>query len=378
MRSTLEHLDFTQKSTQNCNYRDPKIPIFQRVNSLDLDQPSPFSQPYKRFTPALRVFETLSNYYFRLRSFLYRYDYRSDTSADLLKHLRMPEDDIDDETVSSPWVEIAPKPSCKVKTMKSIHNGNSWKGKHTSHQEVQENKSSSIVEEDRSYDVSEQCDITVDSYLNEHPKTFELKSSSDECFVKSGKQTSLETLNENLNDNEHSEDKKHSKNEEHLLETHFGGSENLSIKAEFLRAEKPQNTTLYNGEDQVIERNSSSLNRVGQLPDKRQKPTSFDGQVKTQPEHLEKYDNFDNVKHDPFPNFKSKIDTEIVVVIDNSNIFIGAQECASLLNPKERKRHIRVKIQQLVKVFERGRTLSRAFVQGSSPPTTEQVWEVYR
>ena len=73
-----------------------------------------------------------------------------------------------------------------------------------------------------------------------------------------------------------------------------------------------------------------------------------------------------------------KPSTDLVIVVDNSNIFIGAQERASLLHPNERKRNIRVKIQQLVKVFQRGRVVSRAFVQGSSPPMTEQVWEVYR
>ena len=75
---------------------------------------------------------------------------------------------------------------------------------------------------------------------------------------------------------------------------------------------------------------------------------------------------------------RGEYSSDLVIVVDNSNIFIGAQECATLLNPNERKRNIRVKIQQLVKVFQGGRVVSRAFVQGSSPPTTEQVWEVYR
>lgn len=70
--------------------------------------------------------------------------------------------------------------------------------------------------------------------------------------------------------------------------------------------------------------------------------------------------------------------SDVVIVVDNSNVFIGAQECATILNPYERKRNVRIKIQQLVKVFQKGRTVSRAFVQGSSPPKTDQVWEVYR
>lgn len=68
----------------------------------------------------------------------------------------------------------------------------------------------------------------------------------------------------------------------------------------------------------------------------------------------------------------------IVVAIDNSNIYIGAQECASMVNPGDRKRHVRVKLQNLVKILERERTKTRGFACGSSPPATEHVWEVYR
>lgn len=68
----------------------------------------------------------------------------------------------------------------------------------------------------------------------------------------------------------------------------------------------------------------------------------------------------------------------IVVAIDNSNIYIGAQECASTVNSGDRKRHVRVKLQNLVRILERERTKSRGFACGSSPPATEHVWEVYR
>lgn len=68
----------------------------------------------------------------------------------------------------------------------------------------------------------------------------------------------------------------------------------------------------------------------------------------------------------------------IVVAIDNSNIYIGAQECASMVNSGDRKRHVRVKLQNLVKILERERTKTRGFACGSSPPATEHVWEVYR
>lgn len=68
----------------------------------------------------------------------------------------------------------------------------------------------------------------------------------------------------------------------------------------------------------------------------------------------------------------------IVVAIDNSNIYIGAQECASMVNAGDRKRHVRVKLQNLVRILERERTKTRGFACGSSPPATEHVWEVYR
>lgn len=68
----------------------------------------------------------------------------------------------------------------------------------------------------------------------------------------------------------------------------------------------------------------------------------------------------------------------IVVGIDNSNIYIGAQECASMVNPGDRKRHVRLKLQNLVRILERERTKMRGFACGSSPPATEHVWEVYR
>ena len=68
----------------------------------------------------------------------------------------------------------------------------------------------------------------------------------------------------------------------------------------------------------------------------------------------------------------------IIVAIDNSNIYIGAQECASLVNAGDRKRHVRVKLQNLVKILEKERLKVRGFACGSSPPATEHVWDVYR
>ena len=68
----------------------------------------------------------------------------------------------------------------------------------------------------------------------------------------------------------------------------------------------------------------------------------------------------------------------MVVAIDNSNIYIGAQECASMVNAGDRKRHVRVKLQNLVRILEKERMKIRGFACGSSPPATDYVWEVYR
>lgn len=68
----------------------------------------------------------------------------------------------------------------------------------------------------------------------------------------------------------------------------------------------------------------------------------------------------------------------VVIVVDNSNIYIGAQECASANNAADKKRHVRVKLQNLVKILEKNRPKERTFVCGSSPPATEHVWDVYR
>ena len=77
-------------------------------------------------------------------------------------------------------------------------------------------------------------------------------------------------------------------------------------------------------------------------------------------------------------NLKRHSSFGMVVAIDNSNIYIGAQECASVVNAGDRKRHVRVKLQNLVRILEKERTKTRGFAGGSSPPATENVWEVYR
>ena len=49
-----------------------------------------------------------------------------------------------------------------------------------------------------------------------------------------------------------------------------------------------------------------------------------------------------------------------------------------MVNTGDRKRHVRVKLQNLVRILEKERTKTRGFAGGSSPPATEHVWEVYR
>ena len=69
---------------------------------------------------------------------------------------------------------------------------------------------------------------------------------------------------------------------------------------------------------------------------------------------------------------------DALIVIDNSNVFIGAREAACSLNPKLRPRHVKVRLQALTEVLENGRNVTKKFVCGSSPPANESVWDVYR
>ena len=71
-------------------------------------------------------------------------------------------------------------------------------------------------------------------------------------------------------------------------------------------------------------------------------------------------------------------DRDTMVVIDNSNIFIGARETACAANSKLRQRHIKVRLQGLVGILEKGKSVTKRFAGGSSPPANEQVWEIYR
>ena len=78
------------------------------------------------------------------------------------------------------------------------------------------------------------------------------------------------------------------------------------------------------------------------------------------------------------PLAKPVVNNDALIVIDNSNVFIGAREAACSLNPKLRPRHIKVRLQALTEVLENGRNVTRRIVCGSSPPANENVWDVYR
>ena len=72
------------------------------------------------------------------------------------------------------------------------------------------------------------------------------------------------------------------------------------------------------------------------------------------------------------------ISHEAVVIIDNSNVFIGAREAACALNSKIRPKHVKVRLQGLAQVLEKGRKVTKRFAGGSSPPANEHVWDIYR
>ena len=75
---------------------------------------------------------------------------------------------------------------------------------------------------------------------------------------------------------------------------------------------------------------------------------------------------------------KGKNFSNIVVVIDNSNIFIGARESACNANPRLRPRQVKLRLHQLAQVIENNRKRTRGITGVSSPPANEHVWDVYR
>ena len=81
-----------------------------------------------------------------------------------------------------------------------------------------------------------------------------------------------------------------------------------------------------------------------------------------------------------FPKAETNfISNSIVVVVDNSNVFIGARETVCIAHSQQIKpKHVKLRLQQLLSVAESGRKVTRGFTAGSSPPASEQVWDVYR
>eukprot|EP00111_Clytia_hemisphaerica_P021797 TCONS_00064087-protein len=76
---------------------------------------------------------------------------------------------------------------------------------------------------------------------------------------------------------------------------------------------------------------------------------------------------------------KNFVSDSIVVVVDNSNVFIGARETVCIAHAQQIKpKHVKLRLQQLLSVAESGRKVTRGFTAGSSPPASEQVWDVYR
>lgn len=68
----------------------------------------------------------------------------------------------------------------------------------------------------------------------------------------------------------------------------------------------------------------------------------------------------------------------IVVVVDNSNIFIGARETVCNTHAQIKPKHVKLRLQQLLSVAENKRKVSRGFTAGSSPPVSDHVWDIYR
>ncbi len=69
---------------------------------------------------------------------------------------------------------------------------------------------------------------------------------------------------------------------------------------------------------------------------------------------------------------------DAIIMIDNSNIFIGAREAACATNPKLKPKHVKVRLQALAQVLEKDRNVTKRFAGGSSPPANEHVWDIYR
>ena len=281
------------------------------------------------------------------RSFLYKYDYRSETNLQLPKYAATT-DTIDEDLMSSLCLKNLPNAEGSRESTELACNALETNCKLL---ESKDSLKDDVSDESSCSKEKRKCskDAPIES-SSEHALNTGLSTVQKNCELLNTYENKVEIEEIHLKDNE--------RIAKSPCKSRTGNCEKLTIQ----RAHT--SPTLKITEDFDSKRKNKDSHR---------RALSFDSNI------LNKFKSHSPkpTKHNTIPH-NVKHSTDLVIVVDNSNIFIGAQECASLLNPNERKRHIRVKIQQLVKVFQRGRVVSRAFVQGSSPPTTEQVWEVYR
>ncbi|XP_028392902.1 uncharacterized protein LOC114517404 [Dendronephthya gigantea] len=278
------------------------------------------------------------------RSFLYRYDYGSETNLQLPKYSAST-GTLDEDLVPSLCLAKTDDPGKNGEKQVSL--AEDADSDHSRTREPEDNHTGGALSEDislRKYSqhlkgtsaIESRCDVLTDD---------EGKSQSNSCnYTENGPKIYLEKETQ-LSCNEKTEND-HFK----LQRAHTSPTLNIS-------------------KDLTSKHKNKSHRRTRSFDDKKQQLILLEPKNRKSFENIASQDNsWTNVKHS----------NDLVIVVDNSNVFIGAQECAVRHNPNERKRNIRVKIQQLVKVFQRERMVSRAFVQGSSPPMTEQVWQVYR
>lgn len=293
----------------------------------------------------------LKNLLFFIRSFLYRYDYSSETNIRLPKCVATA-DGVDEDFVSSFSFKTLPKtedPHQCSETEQEMLDTMGTCDTHESNVETNCNLLENGKRKDMDFN---------ESFCFKEKKT--LNDSCTEHAVHMSQLSIVETRHEFLNTHE-MKDEQLSDNEAKMIacqsETERG--ENLTIQ----RA----HTSPKLKDTKDSKRKNKGHRRALSLDDNYEQLES---------QHSPKTTQRNAVPHNT--DISNKQSSDLVIVVDNSNIFIGAQECATVVNSHEKKRNIRVKIQQLVKVFQKGRVVCRAFVQGSSPPITEQVWEVYR
>ena len=294
----------------------------------------------------------LKNSLFFIRSFLYRYDYSSETNVRLPKCVATA-DGADEDLVSSLSFKTLPK--------------------------TEDPHQCSETEQEMLEDKMGTCDTHVSNAetncnLLENGKRKDMDFNESFCFKEKT------TLNDGCTEHAiHMSQLSIAETRHELLNTHEMKDDRLSDNEAKMIACQSQTER---GENLTIQR-AHTIPKLKDTKDSKRKNKCHrralsldDNYEQFESQHCPKTTKSKAVPHNT--DIGNKQSSDLVIVVDNSNIFIGAQECATAVNPHEKKRNIRVKIQQLVKVFQKGRIVCRAFVQGSSPPITEQVWEVYR